>query len=91
MSRLDGAIMLDPDATLSPGELQVDIGSVVAVSESPAMVAPPKSGNTSSTSTASTTAPTTLSVPTANGQSPSSAQDKAQPFDPIACTTGSAS
>jgi LCP family protein required for cell wall assembly len=98
-SHLAGAIMFEQDPTVAVGELQVELGSVAAVTASlPPGAAPQNNGPTTKPTTGTATKPTAGStpppasaVPTAMGQSPSSAQDQAQPFDPTPCpaTTGS--
>ena len=77
LGHLSGAVMMAPDPTITDGSLTLDVGSVVAVSQ-PAPVASP------ATVAGAPAAPTT-SVPTALHQTPSSAQDQAQPFDPGPC------
>jgi LCP family protein required for cell wall assembly len=75
LGRLSGAVMMAPDATITDGSLTLDVGSVVAVNP-PAPPAP---------ATAAGSAAPATSVPTALHQTPSSAQDQPQPYDPTAC------
>jgi hypothetical protein len=79
---LSGAVLLAPDPTITDGSLTLDVGSVLAV----APPAPPPAATPAAAAPApgATAAPTT-SIPTALHQSPSSAQDQAQSFDPTAC------
>jgi len=100
LRHLTGAVILRSDATVPPGTLTLDVGSVLAVaaanpppaaaSSPPAAApAPPAAASsppvTNVAAPASTVASTTTSVPTALNQAPSSAQDQAQPYDPTAC------
>jgi LCP family protein required for cell wall assembly len=90
LGNLSGAVVLAPDPTITDGSLTLDVGSVLAVSPpAPPPAATPATGAATGAVTAAptgavTAAPTT-SIPTALHQSPSSAQDQAQPFDPTAC------
>jgi hypothetical protein len=102
MGHLSGAVMLTPDATVAPGSLTLDVGSVLSVSPGAsggaptgaaggtptAAAAPAGSPPPSGVPAAGVAAPTT-SIPTALHQPPSSAQDQAQPYDPGPCTPGS--
>jgi len=80
LGHLTGAVMMAPDSTITDGSLTLDVGSVVSVTSPSAPTAPaPTAGQP-----ASSPAPTT-SIPTALHQTPSSAQDQPQPYDPTAC------
>ena len=76
LGRLDGAVTLQPDPTVTAGTLTLDVGSVLAV-------AAPSPTPTPATTIAATSP---SSIPTALHQTPSSAQDQPQSFDPTACT-----
>jgi hypothetical protein len=79
-----GAVTLHPDSTVADGTVTLEVGSVLAVANpSPAPPVPVASQTSTTARGPSTTA---TSIPTALRQTPSSAQDQAQPFDPIACT-----
>lgn len=84
LAHLSGAALLHSDATLTPGTLRVEVGSVVAVSSTVASAAPTAP---TTTAPAAPAAPTTTSssIPTPLHQPPSSAQDQPAPFDPVAC------
>ena len=83
---LNGAVMLHQVPTLPPGAVEVEAGSLLAVSP-PASAAVP-SGSAVPTTTAGHPAqapPTTLAAPTPGGEKPSSAADQNQPWDPTPC------
>jgi hypothetical protein len=77
--------MLQTDPTVAPGALTLDVGSVVgvAVAASQAPATTPGPGATSRQPPKQP--PTATTIPTALGQTPSSASDQQQPFDPTAC------
>jgi LCP family protein required for cell wall assembly len=83
--RFAGAIMLEQDPSAAVGQLQVELGSVAAVTAPSATIAAPQSTNAPTKTTSGSTPPPASAVPTALGQPPSSAQDQAQPFDPTPC------
>ncbi len=100
LSHLTGAVILRSDATVPPGTLTLDVGTVLAVAAAnpspvagaqtaaaPATGAPVARATAAAGATAppSTVASTTTSVPTALNQAPSSAQDQPQSYDPTAC------
>ena len=90
---LTGAVMLHQDPALPPGTVNVEAGSLLAVVQ-PIVATGTASGGPSTTvarSTAPTTTPTTLSVPTPGGQKPSAASDQNQPWDPTPCPAKTAS
>ncbi len=102
MAKLSGAVMLQSDASVAPGTVVVDVGSLTAVNPPPTATAtaplPTASGissattgGTSSATTGGTTAPSTpattvTTVPTPDGQTPSSSADVLTPWDPRPCT-----
>jgi LCP family protein required for cell wall assembly len=83
---LVGAVMLDPDSTLPPGTIDVEVGSTVAV------VPPPTPASPTTTAAPSSAGPssggpvaTTTTVPTPDGETPSSSADQQAPWDPLPC------
>jgi LCP family protein required for cell wall assembly len=100
MQHLAGAVMLQSDSTVTPGTVDLDVGTSVAVlpPSTPATTTTPTTAPTTTTtapatdtSTAPTTpttaAPTTTTtVPTIDGLTPSSSADVEEPWDPQPCT-----
>jgi LCP family protein required for cell wall assembly len=94
MAKLSGAVMLESDASVAPGTVVVDVGSLTAVNPPPTATATapaPTAPGTPSATTGGTTAPSTpattvTTVPTPDGQTPSSAADVLTPWDPRPCT-----
>jgi LCP family protein required for cell wall assembly len=82
MSHLSGAVMLQSDPTVAPGTVVLDVGSTVAV-----ITAAARPATTPATSSAGAPAPstTTTTVPSPQGQTPSSASDVLQAWDPRPC------
>jgi len=81
MSHLSGAVMLQSDSTVTPGTVVLDVGSTFAVvsAAAPAKTAP-------TTAAGAVPAPTTTTtVPTPGSESPSSATDVLEPWDPRPC------
>jgi LCP family protein required for cell wall assembly len=88
LGHLSGAVMLQADPSVPAGTLQLDAGSLLSVT------APSQAGQAPTASVASTAAgssvpatasPTSTTVPTPDGEKPSSSSDQPQPWDPIAC------
>jgi LCP family protein required for cell wall assembly len=82
LAHLEGAVVLQPDPTVTDGNLTLDVGSVLGVGTASATSTPPVSQPPSAAIAATTSS--TL-IPTALRRTPSSAQDQPQPFDPTAC------
>ncbi|HLY81914.1 MAG TPA: LCP family protein [Acidimicrobiales bacterium] len=78
---LTGAVMLEADPAIADGNVTVDVGSVVAVA-APAAATAAQPAATATPTTAAAGAP---SIPTALGETPSSAEDQPAAFDPVAC------
>ncbi len=93
MGNLTGAVMLNPDPTVTEGTVTIQIGSLVAVASPSAPASPATSPAPASTApaastgvTPSTQAPSaTTTIPVPSGQAPSSAVDQPAPYDPTAC------
>ncbi len=93
LGHLSGAVMLQPDPSLPARTVEVDAGSLLSVSApaSPGAVTRAPSASAATTLPASTALPTAAAttpaatVPTPQGQKPSSPTDQLQPWDPIAC------
>jgi hypothetical protein len=84
MRHLAGAVMLQSDASIPAGQVEVDAGTALEV------IGLPTAGSATTTTTpaaaTSTTAPHPITtVPTPGGQSPSSSTDVLQPWDPRPC------
>ena len=88
MAHLTGAVMAQSDASVPPGTVIVDAGSLIAVTAPPAATATTPAttapATTTATSTTRVTTPATT-VPTPGGQAPSSSTDLLQPWDPRPC------
>ena len=77
--QLSGAVVLQSDASIPPGTVDVQAGTTLSVdtpTATPAPSAPTAAGPT-------TAAPTT--VPTPGGQAPSPSTDQTSPYDPQPC------
>jgi LCP family protein required for cell wall assembly len=86
LNHLTGAVMLRADPTVADGSLTLEVGSVLAVvTPAPAPAAPAAPAANQTPTTAGGPSTTTTSIPTALRQTPSSAQDQPQSFDPTAC------
>jgi hypothetical protein len=82
LHNLNGAVMMEPDATVAAGTVAVDVGSVVTVASPPA--ATPAATTTVVPGASATTAPSTT-LPTAGDQTPSSSADQIPTWDPGPC------
>ena len=78
---LAGAVMLQVDATLPPGTIDLQAGSLLSVIPAAATSTPATTAPTNSVAPPTTAAP----IPTYNGQKPSASTDQIQPWDPTAC------
>jgi len=83
LSSLAGAVMMYSDSAVTPGNITLEIGSVVSVTPSTSS----RAVTTSTSPGAVTTVPAgpAPTIPTAGGQAPSSSSDQAAPFDPTSC------
>jgi LCP family protein required for cell wall assembly len=84
LEKLSGAVVLQSDASVPSGTVEVQAGSVLAVDQPATPTTTTTAGSTSST-TAGSTGSTTTTVPTPGGQTPSSATDDETPYDPRPC------
>ena len=92
---LSGAVMLRVNPAPRAGTVEVDAGSLLSVSGPvAAKVAPVPTTSVISTAPAftapaspgpSTASPTSATVPTPDGEKPSSSSDRLEPWDPFAC------
>jgi LCP family protein required for cell wall assembly len=87
MAHLSGAVMGQSDASVPPGTVTVDAGSLVAVTAPPAAAAATPATTAPTVTPTSSTRPTTpaTTVPTPGGQTPSSSADLLQAWDPRPC------
>jgi LCP family protein required for cell wall assembly len=94
LHNLNGAVMMQPDATVPVGTVVVNVGSVVTVASPPVAAGTPAATTTvvpgAATTVpavpATTAAPTTsTTLPTAGGQTPSASADQIPTWDPTAC------
>jgi hypothetical protein len=81
---LSGAVMMRADPAIPSGQVDVRVGSTVAVTSPPSSTSEPTSTSTSTVSRSKSTT-TESTIPTAGGETPSSAVDQPQPYDPTAC------
>jgi LCP family protein required for cell wall assembly len=99
MKYLSGAVMLQVEPSLAQGDIQVDLGTTVAVSAKAAAPTTTPTNAASPTTAAPTTSATTrapalhgtttvapaTTVPTPDGNPVSAAADQEQPWDPRSC------
>jgi hypothetical protein len=81
---LSGAVMMQADPAVPSGQVNVRVGSTVAVN-SPSSSTSQATSTSTSVAAWSKTTTTESTIPTAGGQTPSSAVDQPQPYDPTAC------
>jgi LCP family protein required for cell wall assembly len=91
LSHLHGAVMLQVDPVLPAGTVEVDAGSLLSAAApagppptTPAS-APPATTTATATTGSGTATTSATTVPTPEGESPSSSHDQLHPWDPIAC------
>ncbi len=84
---LSGAVMLQQDAAVAPGVIQVQAGSLLSVTAPPGAQPPGAPSTAPASASTSTPAPGSGSVtgPTPGGQTASPAADVVQPWDPRPC------
>jgi LCP family protein required for cell wall assembly len=90
LGHLSGAVMLQADPSLPAGTVEVDAGSLLSVAPVAVVHTTPTSttgvaGAAPASTVAGPAGPTPTTVPTPQGQKPSSSTDQLQPWDPIAC------